>query len=100
MTKATMPEGAYLEGAAALLKLLADPTRLKILSALRSGELRVNELALAVGLSESAVSHQLRLLRTGRLVTYRKVGRTANYRLLDEHVTTLLETALAHAREL
>lgn len=98
MTKATMPEGAYLEGAAALLKLLADPTRL--ISALRSGELRVNELALAVGLSESAVSHQLRLLRTGRLVTYRKVGRTVNYRLLDEHVTTLLETALAHAREL
>lgn len=52
-----------------------------------------------VGISESAISHQLRLLREGRVVTFRKEGRVAYYRLLDEHVTTMIESAIDHARE-
>ena len=52
-----------------------------------------------VGISESAVSHQLRLLRTGRIVTFRKEGRIAYYRLLDHHVTTTIRNALDHATE-
>ena len=94
-----LPDEACVQQASALLKLVADPTRLKLLSALNAGELCVCDLAAVVGISESAVSHQLRLLRTGRVVTHRKEGRVAYYRLLDAHVTTLIENALEHARE-
>ena len=94
-----LPDEECVSRSTAFLKLLADPTRLKILSALSICELCVCDLAAVVGISESAVSHQLRLLRTGRVVTYRKEGRVAYYRLLDHHVTTLIENALEHARE-
>lgn len=97
--RAALPDDTCVADATALLKLVADATRLKLLSALRTGELCVCDLAAVVGISESAVSHQLRLLRTGRVVTYRKEGRVAYYRLLDAHVTTLIENALEHARE-
>ena len=70
-----------------------------MLSALSAGQLCVSDLSAVVGISESAVSHQLRLLRTGRVVTFRKEGRVAYYRLLDHHVTTLIDSALEHARE-
>lgn len=94
-----LPDETCVSNASAFLKLVADPTRLKILSALKACELCVCDLAAVVGISESAASHQLRLLRTGRVVTYRKEGRVAYYRLLDAHVTTLIENALEHARE-
>lgn len=94
-----LPDAQCVEHASAFLKLVADPTRLRILSALKAGELCVCDLSAAVGISESAVSHQLRLLRTGRVVTFRKEGRVAYYRLLDHHVTTLIDNALEHARE-
>ena len=82
-----------------LLKLIADPTRLRIISALNTTELCVCDLAAAVGISESTVSHQLRLLRGGRVVAYRKAGRVAYYRLLDHHVMGMVQNALDHARE-
>ena len=94
-----LPDVGCVERASAFLKLVADPTRLRILSALNVGELCVCDLSATVGISESAVSHQLRLLRTGRVVTFRKEGRVAYYRLLDHHVTTLIDNALEHARE-
>lgn len=94
-----LPDDKCVRRSTAFLKLVADPTRLKILSALNATELCVCDLAVVVGISESAVSHQLRLLRTGRVVTYRKEGRTVYYRLLDGHVTTLIENALEHAME-
>nr|WP_049760493.1 metalloregulator ArsR/SmtB family transcription factor [Deinococcus deserti] len=94
-----LPETSCVERASEFLKLVGDPTRLRILSALNAQELCVCDLAAAVGSSESAVSHQLRLLRAGRVVAFRKVGRVAYYRLLDAHVTTLIDNALAHARE-
>ena len=94
-----LPDAGCVEAATAFLKLVGDSTRLKILSALKTRELCVCDLAATVGISESAVSHQLRLLRTGRVVTYRKAGRVAYYRLLDHHVTALIESALDHARE-
>lgn len=97
--KASLPDEGYVAQASALLKLMADPTRLKLLSALHAGELCVCDLAAVLGLSESAVSHQLRLLRTGRMVTYRKEGRVVYYRLLDAHVTTMIQNALDHASE-
>ncbi|UBV44168.1 metalloregulator ArsR/SmtB family transcription factor (plasmid) [Deinococcus taeanensis] len=99
LARTHQPDHACIEQAAAFLKLMADPTRIRILSALQATELCVCDLAAVVGISESAVSHQLRLLRTGRIVTYRKEGRVAYYRLLDHHVTTTLGNALDHARE-
>ncbi|MGY2894823.1 ArsR/SmtB family transcription factor [Deinococcus sp. UYEF24] len=94
-----MPDDRCVDDASALLKAVADPTRLRLLSALNTGELCVCDLAAVVGISESAVSHQLRLLRAHRLVTFRKEGRIAYYRLLDHHVTVLIGSALEHVRE-
>lgn len=94
-----MPSADQVEQASAFLKLVSDPTRLKLLSALKARELCVCDLAAVVGISESAMSHQLRLLRAGRMVTFRKEGRVAYYRLLDHHVTALIESTLEHARE-
>ncbi len=97
--RSAMPDERYVDDASALLKAVADPTRLRLLSALNTGELCVCDLAAVVGISESAVSHQLRLLRAHRLVTFRKEGRVVYYRLLDHHVTVLIGSALDHARE-
>ncbi|ADV66821.1 ArsR/SmtB family transcription factor [Deinococcus maricopensis] len=97
--RAAVPDDGCVEGASALLKAVADPTRLRILSALSREELCVCDLAAVVGISESATSHQLRLLRAHRLVRFRKVGRVAYYTLLDHHVTQLIGSALEHAQE-
>jgi ArsR family transcriptional regulator, lead/cadmium/zinc/bismuth-responsive transcriptional repressor len=94
-----LPDELAVDRASALLKAVADPTRLRLLSALNTGELCVCDLAAVVGISESAVSHQLRLLRAHRLVASRKDGRIVYYRLLDHHVTLLIGSALDHAHE-
>ncbi len=75
---------------------LADPTRLRLISALNQTELCVCDLAAVLGLSQSAVSHQLRSLRDLRLVKNRKVGRTVYYSLQDEHIRDLFERGLEH----
>lgn len=97
--RGALPQAPLVETASAFLKLVADPTRLRLLSALKTRELCVCDLAAVVGISESAVSHQLRLLRAGRVVAFRKDGRIAYYRLLDHHVTALIDSALEHAGE-
>lgn len=94
-----IPSEDCVEGAVLLLKAVSDATRLKILSALSATELCVCDLAQVVGISESNTSHQLRLLRTAKLVRYRKEGRVAYYSLADHHVRELLNSALEHARE-
>lgn len=88
-----------LEESAALLGVMADPTRIKILDALRMGELCVCDLAAVLGMTVSAVSHQLRLLRTARLVRARKDGKVVFHTLDDEHVERILDMALDHCRE-
>ena len=97
--RTALPDPACVEDASALLKVVADPTRLRLLSALNLAELCVCDLAAVVGISESAVSHQLRLLRAHRLVTFRKEGRIAYYRLLDQHINGLIDSAVDHVRE-
>lgn len=87
-----------LEDAAALLGVLADPTRLKIVDALRLGELCVCDLAVVLGMSVSAISHQLRLLRASRLVRGRRAGKMVLYSLYDAHVEKLLHMALEHCQ--
>jgi ArsR family transcriptional regulator, lead/cadmium/zinc/bismuth-responsive transcriptional repressor len=78
---------------------LADPTRLKLLSALANRELCVCDLAAAVKMSESAVSHQLRILRTLRIVKYHRDGRNVYYSLADSHVMNLYSEVAAHLNE-
>jgi len=82
-----------------LFHALGDPTRLKIALALSVRELCVADLASAIGMSESAVSHQLRLLKTLRLVRPRKSGKQVYYVLDDTHVDDLLRTGRLHALE-
>ncbi len=79
--------------------LLADPNRLRILSLLANAELCVGDLAIALDMSDSAVSHQLKTLRALRLVSYRKQGRHVFYQLLDRHVYDLYHTVSEHLDE-
>ena len=81
-------------------KALGDVSRLKILWALEHQEMCVCDLAALLGITESAVSHQLRLLRTLRLVKNRRKGTILYYRLADDHVSELVRIALEHIREL
>ena len=84
---------------AEFFKAFADPTRLKILWALNKEEMCVCDLAAFLGVSESAVSHQLRMLRQLTLVTNRREGVVLYYRLADDHVSQLIRVALEHIRE-
>jgi ArsR family transcriptional regulator, lead/cadmium/zinc/bismuth-responsive transcriptional repressor len=77
-------------------KVLGDQTRIKLLYALSKHELCVCDLAAILGMSRSAVSHQLRVLRDSRLVKYRKAGKMAYYSLDDRHVLNLFEQGLEH----
>lgn len=77
----------------------ADPTRFRMLEALSAGDLCVCDLAQVVGVSQSGVSHQLRLLRDRGLVAFRRDGQRAVYRLADDHVRALIAIGLEHAGE-
>ena len=84
---------------AATFKVLGDPTRTKVISALLQEELCVCDLASLIGLSQSAISHQLRVLRNTNLVKYRKDGRIAYYSLDDDHISSILTAGLKHVEE-
>lgn len=84
---------------AGTFKVLGDPTRVRILDALSRSELCVQDIAKAVAQSESAVSHQLRLLRGARLVRARRAGRLVFYALDDHHIVKLFEQGLKHVQE-
>jgi len=88
-----------LERLAFMYKVLGDPNRLKMVMALRKVEMCVCDLAAFIGLSESAVSHQLRRLKDLALVKGRRDGQIMYYALDDEHVSGLLEVGLEHVRE-
>ena len=87
------------DAVADVFKVLADPTRVRLLDALSHGERCVCDLSSLVGLTESAVSHQLRLLRSARLVRARRTGRLAFYSLDDHHVMGLLHDTRKHVEE-
>jgi len=87
------------EALADTFRVLGDPTRVRILDALSGGELCVCDIASLVGISESAVSHQMRLLRGMRLVRHRREGRQVFYAVDDHHIIELLKQALTHVEE-
>ena len=80
-------------------RILGDPTRVRIVDALAEGELCVCDIAEQVGISESAVSHQLRLMRGMRIVRGRREGRCVYYTLDDQHVLDLFQQGLRHVSE-
>ena len=96
--RALMP-GRTVEAIAETFRILGDPTRVRILDALAGGELCVCDIAGLVGMSESAVSHQLRLLRGMRLVCPRRAGRQVFYSLDDQHIVELLKLSVTHVQE-
>ena len=93
--QAALPTPEEVEAATERLKLLADPTRYRVLSALAREELCVCDLAAVAGVNESSMSHQHRLLRAHGLVAFRKEGRMAYYRLANDAVRPLLMQSLA-----
>lgn len=94
-----MPDEELLYDLADLFKIFSDTTRIKILYALMPGELCVADIAEAVGASQSAVSHQLRILKTARLVKFQRDGKNVLYSLSDDHVHTMLAQGLTHICE-
>lgn len=97
--RAAMAGEEILRRTTTIFSTLSDPTRFRILDALLTAELCVCDLAEIAGVSQSGASHQLRLLRDRGLVTYRREGNRAVYRLTDEHVKDLIVIGLEHARE-
>jgi len=93
-----LPE--FTQALAETMQALATPSRLRILGRLHAGPSSVNELAAAIGMEPSAVSHQLRVLRHLGLVVGRREGRSIVYDLYDDHVGELLEQAIGHVEHL
>ena len=94
-----IPEKETLEQIAELFKGFADPTRVRILSLLQQEERCVTDIAEAVQLSQSAVSHQLRILKQMHLIKFRREGKNLWYSLADDHVKTILQMGLEHVLE-
>ena len=95
----TMPDEDTLIYLSELFKVFGDSTRIKILTALSHGELCVCDLSKLVGMTSSAVSHQLKILRSAKLVSCRRDGKTVFYALADDHVTTIIRQGLEHVNE-
>lgn len=95
----SMKDDSTLHELAETYKVLSDPTRLKLCMLLAEAELCVCDLAALLNISDSAVSHQLRLLRSLRLVKYRRAGKMAFYTLDDAHVGSLIRQGLEHVEE-
>jgi ArsR family transcriptional regulator, lead/cadmium/zinc/bismuth-responsive transcriptional repressor len=99
MTKASLLADSSASSLAETFKVLGDVTRVRILDALSRTELCVGDIAQLLGLSESAVSHQLRLLRDQRLVRPRRAGQMIFYSLDDHHIVKLFAQGLEHVQE-
>ena len=94
-----LPDGDTLYDLASLFKMFGDPTRAKILSCLQLRDMYVGELAETLKMTDSAVSHQLRVLRGAKLVKGVKEGKEVRYSLDDDHVTKIMEYGLTHVNE-
>ncbi len=93
------PDENTLIDLAELFKIFGDSTRIKILFTLLQGERPVNEIAAALNMSQSAISHQLRILKTSRLIKAERDGKLSIYSLADSHVKSILSQGLEHVGE-
>jgi len=98
-SRSPVVDAATVQALAETFRILGDPTRVRIVDALAGGPLCVHEISDHIGLSESAVSHQLRLMRTMRIVKARREGRCVYYTLDDQHVLDLFQQGLRHVSE-
>lgn len=94
-----MPEEETLYDLAELFKVFGDTTRVKILCALFHSEMCVCDIAALLGMTQSAISHQLRVLKQARLVKYRKEGKVVYYSLDDEHIKHIFDQGINHVTE-
>lgn len=97
--KIKLPEEEVLYDLGDFFKILGDSTRIKILSALFQSEMCVCDIAALLGMTQSAISHQLRVLKQGRLVKYRKDGKVVYYSLDDDHIKHIVDQGLTHISE-
>lgn len=97
--KSTMPQEEMLYDLAELFKVFGDTTRVKILYALFANEMCVCDIADLLGMTQSAISHQLRVLKQARLVKFRKEGKTVYYSLDDSHISQIFDCGLNHIKE-
>ena len=97
--KLDLPEEEDLYDLAELFKVFGDTTRIRILYALFESEMCVCDIAELLNMSQSAISHQLRVLKQARLVRFRREGKTVYYFLADEHVRTILGQGMEHIEE-
>ena len=97
--EAEMPEEGALFDLAELFKVFGDSTRIRILYLLFESEMCVCDIAQLLGMTQSAVSHQLRALKQATLVKYRREGKTVFYSLADDHVVTILAQGMEHVGE-
>ena len=94
-----MPDEEILYDLAELFKIFGDSTRIKILYVLFESEMCVCDIAQLLGITQSAISHQLRALKQSKLVKYRREGKTVFYSLADAHVRTILDQGMEHVAE-
>lgn len=94
-----LPPDEVLYDLAELFKVFGDSTRIKILFALLGGELCVGDLSECLGVTATACSHQLRVLKNNKLVRFRREGKMVYYSLSDDHVRTILEIGMEHICE-
>lgn len=97
--RASTPPEEELTDLADLFKIFADTTRVKILYLLFESEMCVCDISRLLGMQQSAISHQLRILKQSKLVTARRDGKTVFYSLADEHVGTILGNGMEHVKE-
>lgn len=97
--KECIPQEEILYDLADLFKIFGDTTRIKILCALFQAEMCVCDIAALLGMTQSSISHQLRVLKQARLVKYRKEGKVVYYSLEDEHVKSIFDQGLIHISE-
>lgn len=95
----SMPNDDTLIDLSELFRVFGDSTRIKILTALSKGEMCVCDISKVVGMTDSAVSHQLKILKNAKLVSFRRDGKTVFYSLADDHVNTILKQGLDHINE-
>ena len=98
--KQKMPEDGYIYDLAELFKVFADSTRMKVIYALLEDELCVCDIANIVGTTQSAISHQLRILKQAKLVKFRKEGKVVFYSLDDDHIHEIVKKGCEHIEEL
>lgn len=95
----SMPPEEEMQDLADFFKVFGDPTRLKILCVLKCSEMCVQDIATLLSMTQSAISHQLRVLKQMDLVKYRREGKTIFYALADSHIVTILSQGLDHIEE-